>query len=320
MAKRKERTKPRALKPGDTVAIASPASPGDADALAKAATYLEELSLRVRFGETFRLRRGYLAGSDEQRADELNAMFADPGIKAILCSRGGYGTARIADRLDYELIQANPKIFWGFSDITYLHTAIRQRTGLVTFHGPMLVDLTKQPVHRLTLASFALLFSTVPFRFPEEESPLDVLVEGEAAGELVGGNLALLTSTLGTPFELDTAGKLLLIEDIHEPPYRVDHMLNQLRLAGKLDDAAGFVVGDFSDSAPRNPEESLTLREVWNDYLVPLGKPCMSGFSIGHCSPNVAVPLGVRAVLRTSQRELAFVEPALLQEGGTRTG
>ncbi|WP_058302124.1 S66 peptidase family protein [Gorillibacterium timonense] len=316
MADRSSRIKPQALTPGDTVGITAPASPGDREAAVRAACCLENLGLKVRFGETLQLKRGYLAGDDRQRAEELNGMFADPDIKAIVCSRGGYGTGRIADRLDYELIRANPKIFWGYSDITYLHAAIGQKSGLVTFHGPMLIDLSQPEVHPLTLQSFQSLLQPLVFRYTEEISPLEVLVEGEAEGEIVGGNLSLLASGLGTPYEIDTAGKLLFIEDIDEEPYSVDRMLNQLRLAGKLADAAGIVVGDFHDCEPKKRLESLTLQEVLNDYLIPAGKPCLSGFRIGHCSPNIAIPFGVEAVLRTSERVLECKEPAVQTEGG----
>jgi len=310
-AQRTASVKPPILRPGDTVAITAPASPGDRESAVRAACCLRSLGFQVRFGATLGLRRGYLAGSDRERADELNALFADSGIKAIVCSRGGYGTGRIADRLDYGMIRANPKIFWGYSDITYLHIAIGQRAGLVTFHGPMLIDLAKPEVDALTIQSFQSLLHPLVFRYSEEISPLEVLVEGEAEGEIVGGNLSLIASGLGTPDEIDTAGKILFIEDVDEEPYRIDRMLNQLRLAGKLADAAGIAVGDFHGCEPKKRQESLTLREVLTDYLIPAGKPCLSGFRIGHCSPNIAVPFGIEASLRTSDRVLECREPAV---------
>ncbi len=305
------RIKPPALRPGDTVAITAPASPGHRDAAERAACCLHRLGLQVRFGETLGLRRGYLAGTDRERADELNALFADPGVQAIVCSRGGYGTGRIADRLDYRVIRGNPKIFWGYSDITYLHTAIGQRAGLVTFHGPMLIDLAKPEVDPLTIQSFQSLLRPLVFRYGEDISPLEVLVEGRAEGEIVGGNLSLLASGLGTPDEIDTAGKILFLEEVDEEPYRIDRMLNQLRLAGKLADASGIAVGDFHNCDPKKRTESLTLREVLDDYLLPAGKPCLSGFRIGHCSPNIAVPFGIEASLRTTDRVLECREPAV---------
>jgi muramoyltetrapeptide carboxypeptidase len=308
------RIKPPMLRPGDTVALTAPASPGQRDAAERAAGYLLEMGLTVRFGETLSLRCGYLAGSDQARATELNELFADPEVRAIVCSRGGYGSGRIADRLDYRLIRANPKVFWGYSDITYLHTAIGQRSGLVTFHGPMLIDLAKPDADPLTLQAFQSLMRPLRFRYSEQFSPLQALVEGEAVGEIVGGNLSLIVSTLGTPDELDTEGKLLLIEEVDEEPYRIDRMLNQLRLAGKLAAAAGIVVGHFHRCEPRQPEQSLTLGEVLADYLIPAGKPCLSGLPIGHGSPNLAVPLGVEAWLSTAERVLECRESAVRAE------
>ncbi|MGU3472939.1 LD-carboxypeptidase [Paenibacillus sp. D51F] len=310
--------RPRKLQPGDTVGIPAPASPGDREQAEAAAGHLRRLGLNVKLGRTLSLRRGYLAGSDEERAEELNGLFADPDIAAIICARGGYGTARIADRLDYGLIRRNPKIFWGYSDITFLHSAIGRLSGLVTFHGPMMIDLKELPdgedgagharPHPLTLEGYNGLLAPHNLHYTEEIAPLRVLVPGEARGPLAGGNLSLLVSTLGTPYEIDTRGRLLLIEDIDEEPYRVDRMLCQLKQAGKLDDAAGIVVGDFHNCEPSKRKESLSLDEVLADYIVPAGKPAMAGFRIGHCSPNIAVPLGVEAVLNTSGRSLVFNE------------
>lgn len=312
---------PRKLKLGDTVGIPAPASPVDRGEIEAAAIWLKRLGLKVRFGRTLSLRCGYLAGDDGVRAEELNLMFADPGIAAIICARGGYGTARIADRLDYTMISRNPKVFWGYSDISFLHAAIGKFSGLVTFHGPMMIDLTERAAgedgchhvrpHPLTLAGFAGLLRPAPLHYTEAISPLHTLVPGEACGPLTGGNLSLIVSTLGTPYELDTRGKLLLIEEIDEEPYRIDRMLNQLWQAGKLSEAAGIVVGDFRNCQPSKPQESLSLGEVLQDYLGRAGKPALAGFRIGHCSPNTAVPLGVEAKLSTYNKSLVFAQSGL---------
>ncbi|WP_407944604.1 S66 peptidase family protein [Paenibacillus swuensis] len=303
------RIKPRALVPGNTVGITAPASPGDWEQMKSAAAYLEQLGLRVQVGNTVLKQHGYLSGTDAERAEELNAMFADPGIHAILCARGGYGTPRIADRLDYEMIRANPKVFWGYSDITFLHAAIGKLSGLVTFHGPMMIDLCKMDVNPLTVQNLQLLVQPGVLCYTEEIAPLDVLVEGVASGPLIGGNLSLIVSTLGTPYEIDTTGALLFIEDIDEEPYRIDRMLNQLRLAGKFADAAGMVIGDFNNCAPRKRKVSLSLDEVIQDHIVAAGKPVMAGFRIGHCSPNIALPLGIEATMNTYEKRLECHEP-----------
>ncbi|MBD0383224.1 S66 peptidase family protein [Paenibacillus sedimenti] len=305
-----ELIKPRRLSPGDTVAITAPASWVDREQVIAASTYLQKLGLHVRLGDTLSEQHGYLAGTDEERARELNAMFADPDIKAIICARGGYGTGRIADRLDYELIRANPKIFWGYSDITFLHSAIGQCAGLVTFHGPMLIDLGKD-VHPLTVQNYETLIRPSVLCYMEEISPLQTLVEGEAVGALVGGNISLIASTLGTAYELDTRGKILFIEDIDEEPYRLDRMLNQLKQAGKFADAAGILVCNFNNCVPNKRKISLTLEQIFNDHIVSAGKPTLSGFKIGHCSPNIAVPIGIVAKMSTYDKSLVCMEPGV---------
>ncbi|WP_223068513.1 S66 peptidase family protein [Paenibacillus caui] len=304
--------KPAHLKPGDTIGITAPASFGDRSQAEAAAAYFEQMGLQVRLGDTLSKQYGYLAGTDQERAEELNAMFADPKIKAIICARGGYGTGRIADLLDYDCIRNNPKIFWGYSDITFLHTAIRNKTGLVTFHGPMLICLGDKDVHPLTLQSFRQLLHPELFHYSETISPLHTLVEGSARGPLVGGNLSLLVSTLGTPYELDCKGCLLFIEDIDEEPYRIDRMLNQLRQAGKLADASGILVCDFHNCEPNKRKTSFTLEQVLDHHITAAGKPALSGFKIGHGSPNIVIPTGVEAVMSTRDKTLKSTELAML--------
>ncbi|MFD1138221.1 S66 peptidase family protein [Paenibacillus urinalis] len=299
---------PEPLRMGDTVGIMAPASPGDSTRITKAADHLLRLGLQVQFGKTVYNENdyGYLAGTDEDRARELNDMFANPKIKAIVCARGGYGTARMSDLLDYELIRRHPKFFWGYSDVTFLHNAIFQRTGLITFHGPMLTCLAADFVDPLTLKGFDLLFGKDIPPYTEAISPLEVLWPGTAEGVIVGGNLSLLVTTLGTPYEINTTGRLLLIEDIGEEPYRIDRMLNQLLQAGKLTEAAGIIVGDFHHCDPVKRELSLSLEEVIQHYIAKAGRPAMAGFRIGHCSPNIAIPLGHPAQLDTSRKLLQF--------------
>ncbi|WP_106496072.1 S66 peptidase family protein [Lentibacillus sp. Marseille-P4043] len=296
---------PEHLHKGDTIGIIAPASPVKFAELKKGISFFEGLGLHVKLGEHIDRVHGYLAGTDRERLTDLHDMFADPHVKAIICARGGYGTGRIAAAIDYDLIRQNPKIFWGYSDITYLHTAIRQKTGLVTFHGPMVAsDIAKDNFDALSARLFEQLFCPIKMCYTEEISPLHTLVPGEATGELVGGNLSLLVSMMGTGYEIDTKGKLLFIEDIGEEPYRVDGMLNQLKLAGKLSDAAGIIIGDFSWANPRKGKPSLSLGQVFQDYVADLSCPVMSGFKIGHCMPHFSIPLGVCATLSTSNKTL----------------
>ncbi|MFD1362044.1 S66 peptidase family protein [Lentibacillus salinarum] len=304
--------KPQRLAKGDTIGIMAPASPADPDQLQRAVPFFEQMGLRVKFGPTTCLAYGYLAGTDAERLTAFHHMITDDDIKAIIFARGGYGTPRIADRIDYHLIRKYPKILWGYSDITYLHTAIRQQTGLTTFHGPMPVsDIVKKNFDPLSANMFRQLFDPVRLHYTEAISPLDVIVPGEAAGELVGGNLSLLVSTLGTPYEIEMNGKMLLLEEIGEEPYRVDGMLNQLKQAGKLQTAAGIIIGDFAEADPLEGKPSLSLDQVLHDYLADLTCPVMAGFKIGHCFPHFAVPLGSKAVLTTKDKALT-VEPGVM--------
>lgn len=302
------RIRPPRLKKGDTVGIIAPASPPDQENLKKSFAFLEELGLKWKLGKSVQQVNGYLAGSDVERLQDLHEMFADPEVDAIVCAGGGFGTARFADKIDLPLMKERPKIFWGFSDITFLHTAIGLYSDLVTFHGPMLASCVgKDSFHPLSAKMFQQLFEPMEIHYTEEISPLQTIAKGVAVGELVGGNLSLLTSTLGTKYEIDTKGKLLLIEDVGEQPYQVDRMLNQLRLSKKLAEAAGVVIGDFSLSEPRDEKTSLTLDEVLEHYFGSLDKPVVKGFKIGHCEPHIAVPLGVEAKLDANNRTLTVL-------------
>lgn len=298
--------KPERLKKGDTIGIIAPASPPNQENLQRSFSFLEELGVRIKMGQHVSDQYGYLAGSDEDRLADLHRMFIDHEVKAIICAGGGYGTGRIAQQIDYSLMKRNPKIFWGYSDITFLHTAIRQKAGLVTFHGPMLAsDIGKKDVDSLSKECFNQLFEPMLLQYTNDISPLEVLVDGKASGEIIGGNLTLLASTIGTQFEVDTKGKLLLIEDINEEPRSIDRMLNQLHMAGKLQDASGFVIGDFNNCIPER-ELSLSLEEVIEHYIHLANKPAIKGFKIGHCSPHISIPLGVNAELDTGKKQLTI--------------
>lgn len=295
---------PERLKWGDTIGVIAPAGPPNMQQLQQGIPFLEKMGLRVKLGKSIDHVHGYLAGTDRERLADFHQMIADPRIKAIIFARGGYGSGRLVDAIDYELIRNNPKIIWGYSDITYLHIAIRQATGLVTFHGPMVAsDIAETDFDVLSAWMFEQLFAPTTLYYTEQISALNTLVAGEATGQLVGGNLSLIVSTQGTPYELDTKGKLLLLEDVDEPPYRIDSMLNQLKLADQLGEAAGIVVGDFAN-ADQGKEPSLSLEQVLQDYLGHINCPVMTGFKIGHCFPNFAVPLGVMATMITSNQTL----------------
>lgn len=299
--------KPPMLKKGDVVGVIAPASPPNQENLQRGIVYLESLGLQVKVGANVYKEYGYLAGSDDERLEDFHNMFADCEVNAIVSAGGGYGTGRIASRIDYDLIRNNPKIFWGYSDLTFLHTAIRQCSQLVTFHGPMLAsDIGKPDFQEVSSRFFQQLFHTNNLTYDESISPIETPIEGIATGELVGGNLSLLVTTLGTPFEIDTRDKILFIEDVNEEPRNIDRMLNQLYMAGKLTNITGFVVGDFHNCVPGNRVQTLTLEEVLQYYIALVNKPTLKGLKMGHCSPHVGVPLGTKAKLCTEHKQLTI--------------
>jgi muramoyltetrapeptide carboxypeptidase len=311
--------KPKALRPGDTVGFVTPStyvtSPDD---IATAVRTAEYFGLRVKMGPNVRNRRGYLAGTIAERAADLNAMFRDPEVKAIFAVRGGYGSAQILPALDYGAIARNPKIFQGYSDITALHLAIHQTTGLVTFHGPvMLSGFSNYTVEHFKRA----LFETKPLGMltnpPESNTlrpnhTLRAVRPGAARGPLIAGNLTLISTTMGTPYEIDTKGKILCIEDVGEEPYSMDRMLTQLRLAGKLDQAAGIVFGECARCTPRDYrpgfENNLSLGEVVDDILGGLKIPVLAGLTFGHTADQLTLPIGCTATLDAGKGTLTVEE------------
>ena len=302
------RTTPPRLHKGDTIGIIAPSSPPNLENLQRSLAFIEKLGLNIKMGKHVEKVNGYLAGTDEERLEDLHDMLTDPNVKGIICAGGGYGAGRYSDRIDFQLMAEQPKILWGYSDITFLHTTIGQFANVVTFHGPMLAsDVGKDTFHELSARMFGQLFEPIELHYTEEISPLTAIQGGIAQGELVGGNLSLLVSALGSKYEIDTRGKLLLIEDVDEEPYRVDSMLNQLRLAGKLSELAGIVVGDFARSEPKKRKATLSLPEVFQHYLGDLGVPVVSGFKIGHCEPHFAVPLGSEARLDGNSKTLTIL-------------
>ncbi|WZY00440.1 LD-carboxypeptidase [Bacillus sp. FSL W7-1360] len=301
----KKIVKPRALKWGDKIGVIAPAGPPDMTKVVRAKQIYERLGLEVVFSRSLGKQDGYLAGSDEERLRDIEEMFYEPGIRGIFCARGGYGTPRIVDKLDYEMIARNPKVFWGYSDVTCLHVALHQQTGLVTFHGPMLAsDLHIEPLPQVTYKGLKQILQPQVMRIDEESGPLETMIGGEVSGKLVGGNLTLLVSLLGTPYEIDTTGAILFLEEIDEEPYRVDRMLNQLRLAGKLHDAVAIVLGSFRHCDAKAPNASRSLAMVLDEYVLGSGKPALKHAQIGHCMPVHAVPYGATAHLDTNKKLL----------------
>lgn len=308
--------KPKKLCPGDTIGVIAPASPGDLELSMAGVRWLEEQGFQIELGRTVHQTVGYLAGSDAQRAEDINRMFASPQIDGIFCLRGGYGTMRLLDLLDYDVIRSHPKIFMGYSDITALHISIGQRTGLVTFHGPMVASDMGKGLSQYTWDYFyrALTASKSlgPINNPSLYLPPEFIVPGEAQGYLTGGNLSIISSTLGTPYEIDTRGKIFCLEEVGEAPYRIDRMLTQLSLAGKLQDAAGIVVALCTDCDQEDPPD-FTLDEVLRDRLGSLNKPVLYKLHFGHTAEKATLPLGVMAILGSGIGGLEVIESATIE-------
>lgn len=308
--------KAKKLKFGDTIGLIAPSGAVRTEgAIERAVAETERMGFKVKLGEGAGKKYGYLAGTDEDRARDINAMFADDEVDAIVCLRGGYGAMRILDQLDYDLIAKHPKIFMGFSDITALHIALLNRCGLVTFHGPMAAaNWSSKPLDDFSRNSmYQALMHAEPageLRNPPEY-PKQTVNPGQAEGVLVGGNLMLIASSLGTPWEIDARGRIIFIEEIGERTYCVDRMLTQLRLAGKFDDCAGVIFGDFADCPVEYPEFGLTLEEIIRDVVAPCGKPVFTGLRCGHCSPKLTLPFGVNCHMDADTCTLTVLESAV---------
>jgi muramoyltetrapeptide carboxypeptidase len=319
--------KPDRLNPFDTVALVAPASaPHDPANIDRAVASLEGLGFKVKLGRNVRRRRGFLAGTDRERAGDVMKMFADPKVKAILCLRGGYGTGRLLSRLDYRSIRRNPKIFIGYSDITALHCALLTQAGLVSFHGPMAnSDLSKPPVAEFTVHGFrrTLMEPWAPGSICQglEHKVVTVLRRGKASGPLLGGNLSLLCTTMGTPYQPVFKGRILLLEDVDELPFRFDRMLTHLLNAGVLQEVAGIAVGinancverkKNEDGRPKKPEYRQTVEDVLRERLRPLGVPIVIGLPFGHIPEIATLPLGAKATLDANKGDLIVTEAAVM--------
>lgn len=308
------RVKPSALRPGDTIGVVSPSSYKALEALQPGIDKIRQRGYRLLFGEHAFDRRGYLAGEDRDRAADLNAMFANPEVKAVLCTRGGYGASRILDYLDWDLIRAHPKPLIGYSDITTLHLAFLRQTEMVVFYAPMIITLARDVSSLVVDNLFDLLEKPQPLgTYDTREGNVQTLVPGVVEGELTGGCLCLVTAACGTPEQVDARGKILCLEDVDEPPYAVDRMLTQLKRCGVLDEAAGFVIGEITnwEQHVSDPAETLTIEQIWQDILVPLGKPTIIGFPFGHVTHPLTLPFGVRARLDATAGTLTLLEPAV---------
>ena len=302
--------KGKKLVKGSKIGVVAPANFIEKDELSATVKKLEELGFHVVPGRSCTSRWHSFAGTDEVRASDINAMFADDEIDGIIAMRGGYGSIRLLDKLDYDMIAKNPKVFMGYSDLTSLHSVLNSRCELITFHGPMAVSNILKSFDEVTAGSFYAAVGGGHKGYSVENpagEELGVLNPGTANGRITGGNLAVMVSTLGTEYEIDTKDKILFIEDIGEATYRVDRMLIQLMQAGKLQDAAGILIGDFTD-CNKESEYDLSIDEVFEGIFSKVDIPVMFNLRSGHCKPMVTLPFGAKALMDTKKKMIEIKE------------
>lgn len=312
--------KPGKLEKGMTIGLSAPASaPGTAEVIDQGIAVLKKHGYEVKLASNARKRNGFLAGTDADRIADLHELFSDKNVNAIIFLRGGYGTPRILRDLDYDIIRKNPKIMVGFSDITGLHLAIMKKTDLVTFHGPMLTsNIAKEDAPEYTFRTLLKMIT--------EPEPLGSILEGsgiekgftitggKVTAPLTGGNLSLIDTLVGTPWEMESKGKIVFMEEVGEANYRIDRLLTHLLNAGLLQEAAGIVLGQFSDceirkSAGEHPTQEM--EEIFEERLGNLGIPVAYGFPIGHENLTTTLPMGIKATLDADKGDLIIEEAAV---------
>ncbi len=319
-SKPKNKIKPNKLNPGDTIGLVAPGFAVAEEALYLAVDTLQKMGFKTHYTNRIKGNFGYFSNTDEERAKDLNEMFANPDINAILCARGGYGCTRILDMLDYEAIETNPKALIGFSDITALINTIYKKTGLVGFHGPVGKTLDNEysqkyfkkvlmePQESLPINNAIL---KDPKQYRNSEYYRYTITPGVGQGELVGGSLTLVAALIGTPYEIDFTDKLVLLEDVEEAPYRIDRMLTQLADVESFTKAKGIIFGVCKGCDRKRTTENFTLREVIMDRIAPLNIPAVYGMSFGHIPQNSTLPIGIEASFNAYKKQLRLIEAAV---------
>ncbi|RMH63502.1 MAG: LD-carboxypeptidase [Calditrichaeota bacterium] len=297
----------RPLRPGGTIAVTAPAFPADTAKVEKGIAWLEGEGYTVVRGATLNSREGYLSGSDALRADELNLFFCDPDVDAIICARGGWGTLRLLDRLDYRAIAQNPKMLCGYSDITSLQLALWHKSGIPSLSGPMVAVEMASGILPFTETHFTGYVHNTDVTYSLSLRELDARVqhEGSCDGPLVGGCLSLISHLLGTPYMPDLKNAVLFIEDVGEEPYKMDRYLAHLRQAGVFDAIAGLIIGQFLDCEdPLRPER--TIDDVLYEYIRDARYPVVYNFPYGHGMHKVSMPVGAHVILDTQAGTVRF--------------
>ncbi len=299
--------KPKKIQKGDTIGIISPAGNVFENAdWNKVTDFFNKRGYNVKIAEHAKDANNYLAGTDQNRAKDLTDFFEDPQINAVICSRGGYGVHRILNLLDYKIIKQNPKIFVGYSDITALHSAFLKKSNLVTFHGPLAIsDFGNDKNDKYTIDNFFEILegkTQIPYTY-KNPCEYTTIINGKANGALIGGNLAMISSLAGTDFQYNFNDKILLIEDLQEPLYKIDRMLMQLKLSGVFTRIKGVLVGQFSDIEEQDKIINL-LKELLENYEIPVGY----GFPASHEKIKFTLPFGVEYQFNSKNGTLMLLE------------
>ena len=312
--------KPGPLPEGGTIGVPAPASPyHNRSSIFRGVEWWESRGYKVKLSKGIYERDAYVAGSAETRARDINAMFADDEVDVVQTMTGGYGSAHTIPHLDFDVIRNNPKPFVGYSDITALHTGIAHYTGMVTFYGPGLMETNDPETKEFTQQRLLKALTTTEPLGEVPRKPDDGYIRpfnsGSVRGTMVGGCLWLLGQTIGTPWQVDLAGKIFFFEDVDAPPWYVDGLLNQMKQAGMLDEVIGVVIGelekcDWRETKPEWPQ-TLSIEDVLERYIEPLDVPCIYGLPIGHGKHLATIPLGVDVTLDADNRKLVVEEPAL---------
>ena len=313
--------KPKKLKKGDTIGVVSPASPSENKSeVYRAKETLEEMGYKVVIGKNVNKQKGFVSATEDERAEDINSMFENDAIDAVFSTQGGYGSAQIINKLDFETIKKNPKIFTGFSDITSLHLAMNKFSDLVSFHSPGMARFNSEDLTEYTKNHFfRAIASSSPIGnidLADEKKWLNTIVPGKCEGNIIGGNMTLVCASLGTPYEIDCKGKILFLEEVDAEPWTIDHMMSHLRNAGKLDDAIGFVIGECDSCVPfaNNPGFycDTSLEDVLNYYLLPLNKPVLYGLPLGHTDDLATIPMGVYCRLEADTKRFTVLESGVI--------
>jgi muramoyltetrapeptide carboxypeptidase len=275
--------------------------------------YLEKKGLHYKIGKNLGKSHGYFAGTDDERLEDIHQMFEDPDIDMIVCARGGWGGLRLLDKIDYEVIRANPKLFVGYSDITTLQLAIWKKTSVPSLSGPMVgVEMGKGILPFTEQHFWDQIYNTNPeYHFNYSETDTLVLRDGQANGVLLGGCLSLVCHLIGTPYSPDYKGAILFLEDVGEKPYKIDRYLAHLKQSGIFNQINGLILGDFIDCDPEKDEVSFQLDEILEQYFLEVSYPVIRNFPYGHGDLKFSMPIGVKAILDTEKAQLSFANPFL---------